>query len=766
MAHKNLTDGLVSFDEHVSRLGYNARQTRVEHGMGVYNYYSNSNSSSGEGTTVRGMLELEAEKYLQDLNREFSSALLPAIVVLGILMTIGVFGNSLVLFVYCRRTEGGTVSRFIQALAVFDLLSCSVAIPGEIMDMKLNYTFGSSVSCPVVRTVNLFCIVASGSTLIVVAIDRYKRICCPLRPQISPRAAAAIIAVCAAASSALSLPSTALYGSRSVPTGVPQINGSDCSIADRFAETAVPLAYVSVQLFTFVVGAFILILLYSLIARRVFQHARSRQRRRSFANLNLKLDTALAIGLPSRLSPDSAQTTPSPYTSPVSPPVSFLSFSDEGGDTKFNSTPIYARREENSFCTQEEKAQPFLNQKSDTIKYCVYKKEEQASEDQIDSTYSDKLCENHDYKTSENETHPDISMDVARINESNACENCEYSRVDPYSNTEGEKMKSHSEATETSDEITTDESGTTSSGEVTDGFTSAKFTSAITGNLQEMGSKLIKDKPTNRALRTVSSNPCLPKVSTVGKTYRSLGHLSSLIIPTESTNSTQSTDSQDNHQKITRPEHLSSDFKEDSAFLLSSNQPLQPAKENINSMSLELPKRPKVIPYRNSLTLEFLPQFQRAQNRKFLFSSSSFGAGDKKLVSGWRSPDRPLSGDISNANIKAGVCRTRKRRPSLRGFRSLRKLNIRSEAPGALRTTLMFSLITLIYVTSFLPHLALMILKFANPELVSESSDAWELAQNLLIRSYFLNSVSNPIIYSFCSQNFFRECKNALRCGR
>ena len=75
----------------------------------------------------------------------------------------------------------------------------------------------------------------------------------------------------------------------------------------------------------------------------------------------------------------------------------------------------------------------------------------------------------------------------------------------------------------------------------------------------------------------------------------------------------------------------------------------------------------------------------------------------------------------------------------------------------------MFALITLVYVTSFLPHLALMVLKVKGQG--SESrSPTWEVIQNLLIRSYFLNSVANPVIYSFCSHNFLRQCRDALRC--
>jgi hypothetical protein len=57
----------------------------------------------------------------------------------------------MVLYVYNRKLRKGTIRWFVQALAVFDLLSCMVAIPGEIIDMMNNYTFGLSPMCKVTR---------------------------------------------------------------------------------------------------------------------------------------------------------------------------------------------------------------------------------------------------------------------------------------------------------------------------------------------------------------------------------------------------------------------------------------------------------------------------------------------------------------------------------------------------------------------------------------------------------------------------------------
>ncbi|XP_059155165.1 uncharacterized protein LOC131940492 isoform X3 [Physella acuta] len=224
----------------------------------------------------------ESEMYLNSLNNHFMVIVLPAIVVLGILMLIGGVGNSLVLYVYTWKKNCGTITRFIQALAMFDLLSCCIAIPGEIIDMTNNYTFGRNIFCQSVRTLNLFCTVGSGCTLVVVAIDRYKRICSPLKRQISPKEALFILLSCALLSICISMPTAFVFGGKTVTTNNSLVNGSDCSINDRFAGTFFPLIYNGFQMTLFIIGALILIILYSIIARRIIYQARRQQRRHSF----------------------------------------------------------------------------------------------------------------------------------------------------------------------------------------------------------------------------------------------------------------------------------------------------------------------------------------------------------------------------------------------------------------------------------------------------------------------------------------------------
>ncbi|XP_067664478.1 D(1) dopamine receptor-like [Haliotis asinina] len=73
------------------------------------------------------------------------------------------------------------------------------------------------------------------------------------------------------------------------------------------------------------------------------------------------------------------------------------------------------------------------------------------------------------------------------------------------------------------------------------------------------------------------------------------------------------------------------------------------------------------------------------------------------------------------------------------------------------KTTFMLFLITLVFVLSFLPHLGLMATRAANKHVFDDLRGTAMTAYNLFLRSYFINSASNPIIYSFCNEHFRRE---------
>lgn len=92
---------------------------------------------------------------LETVNDERAKTLIPAMTILGLLMLVGIVGNSLVCYVFCCRLKSGTQNFLIVCLAVLDLLSCVIGMPNEIADMRFYYIFESVGSCKIMRFVCL-----------------------------------------------------------------------------------------------------------------------------------------------------------------------------------------------------------------------------------------------------------------------------------------------------------------------------------------------------------------------------------------------------------------------------------------------------------------------------------------------------------------------------------------------------------------------------------------------------------------------------------
>ncbi|XP_046331804.2 orexin receptor type 2-like [Haliotis rufescens] len=211
--------------------------------------------------------DLDLQLHLN--NNKYAQQVVPAILFLAILMLVGCIGNSLVFYVYHLKMKRSTTRLYILSLAAFDLLNCVVCIPHEIADMRYNFTFGRYALCKVIRVLIVFSSFGSGSVLLVVAVDRYKKVCRPFQKQITLRTAQVAVTICTVASCLLSLPAFVIYGSRTVPTDIISINGSDCSISDEYINSPFPLLYNGIHFSIFVPSVLCLIVLYSLIKRQV-----------------------------------------------------------------------------------------------------------------------------------------------------------------------------------------------------------------------------------------------------------------------------------------------------------------------------------------------------------------------------------------------------------------------------------------------------------------------------------------------------------------
>lgn len=213
---------------------------------------------------------------LEELNDLYVKKKIGGMVFVSLLMVIGILGNAHVLYLYAFKFPKTNHRIYILCLAVLDMITCSIGMPFVIFDLKNTLTFDSAIVCKLLRFLNYFNSGGSACTLLVIAVDRYKKICRPLGKQMDDKMAK--IACCIALSISLFIawPAPVLYGKSTVDTGVNGITGVACFTEDRFKNTKYQ-TYFNGVLILVVFGSFVtLIVLYSLIGRRIWNQNKAR----------------------------------------------------------------------------------------------------------------------------------------------------------------------------------------------------------------------------------------------------------------------------------------------------------------------------------------------------------------------------------------------------------------------------------------------------------------------------------------------------------
>ncbi|XP_048778094.2 probable G-protein coupled receptor No18 [Ostrea edulis] len=77
--------------------------------------------------------------------------------------------------------------------------------------------------------------------------------------------------------------------------------------------------------------------------------------------------------------------------------------------------------------------------------------------------------------------------------------------------------------------------------------------------------------------------------------------------------------------------------------------------------------------------------------------------------------------------------------------------------------TLMFMLITIIFLICYIPKVIIMLLEARNPKFWEEFSDSARAGVLFVYRMYIINNITNPIIYAFLDEQFAKEIKSLFK---
>ncbi|KAL4217739.1 hypothetical protein ACF0H5_022479 [Mactra antiquata] len=222
---------------------------------------------------------IDTEDLLTELNNEKARMFIPAMVYVGLLMLIGVSGNFMVLYFYGCVIKSTPSTSFIFTLAIFDIASCLVGMPMEIADLRYYFNFKNETACKILRCLTHFTSISSAITLLAIAVDRYRRICKPFHRQIDTKHVKFICFLIGVFSVILSAP--AVFFNKVVQISVPndhqvELIGRDCTTTKAEDLKHYLLAFNAVYLIAFVIITIILAIIYSLIGRQLCRHQKFR----------------------------------------------------------------------------------------------------------------------------------------------------------------------------------------------------------------------------------------------------------------------------------------------------------------------------------------------------------------------------------------------------------------------------------------------------------------------------------------------------------
>ncbi|XP_060589821.1 uncharacterized protein LOC132745009 [Ruditapes philippinarum] len=128
-------------------------------------------------------------KFDEDNGGDTSLTTLPVTIYIGLIAILGIIGNIVVLVVYNRKYPKCNFKYFVLVLAGLDLTSCTILMPMEIYTLINWFQFTYPWLCKIKSFLNVFTVTSSAATLLLIAIDRFRKVCKPHSKQIQPELA-------------------------------------------------------------------------------------------------------------------------------------------------------------------------------------------------------------------------------------------------------------------------------------------------------------------------------------------------------------------------------------------------------------------------------------------------------------------------------------------------------------------------------------------------------------------------------------------------
>lgn len=195
--------------------------------------YSMNNSSSAVTTSVLSELTQTTTSQQAETSEEHSKLTIAVLgVIYSLIFLIGITGNSLVVYVVCRKKSMQSVTNlFIMNLALSDILMCLLAVPFTPISFFQEYWILGEFLCHLIPFSLSISVYVSTLTSLAIAIDRYFVIVHPFKPRMKLGVCLLLIGVIWIVSISISLPLAIYNGLK------PEDNGNEkfkCQVSFKY----------------------------------------------------------------------------------------------------------------------------------------------------------------------------------------------------------------------------------------------------------------------------------------------------------------------------------------------------------------------------------------------------------------------------------------------------------------------------------------------------------------------------------------------------
>ena len=216
----------------------------------------------------------EEDRILGAINLRETIKHAPVLAFYIFIMIVGLIGNAFVLYIYKIKFKRSSARTYILCLALLDFLVCCVGLPYHALDLTHLLTYQHTEVCQALSYLSGAVNLGSVFVLMVVAVDRFLKVCRPLKKQVVDFGNRRACAIAIISAIILSIPNAIIYGESSVTKSAQGYNltGVECFIDDDYAEGTFAVAYLGFYILVFIICVLSLVVLYTFICREIYRN--------------------------------------------------------------------------------------------------------------------------------------------------------------------------------------------------------------------------------------------------------------------------------------------------------------------------------------------------------------------------------------------------------------------------------------------------------------------------------------------------------------